>query len=31
MTVKFNSTGEAQNISSKQNKNKAQKPEVCSA
>jgi len=30
MTVKFNSTGEARNMSSKRNKNKTQKPKVCS-
>jgi len=30
MTVKFNSTGEAQIMSSKRNKNKTQKPKVCS-
>jgi len=29
MTVKFNSAGEAQNMSSKRNKNKTQKPKVC--
>jgi len=30
MTVKFNSTGEAQNMSLKRNKNKTQQPKVCS-
>jgi len=30
MTVKFNSAGEAQNMSSKRNKNKTKKPKACS-
>jgi len=30
MTFKFNSTGEAQNTSSKRNKNKTKKPKECS-